>query len=74
MREERWTIKEISVASGIKEATLTSRRKRLSIERNPDGYNLSEVKAMIKKPPLHRGYSQRKADLLKRQLLTDGAP
>ena len=72
--EERWSLKEIETASGVKDGTLRSRMKHLGIKSNPDGYTLSEVKAMIKKPPIHRTrFNQRKADLLKRQLLNDGA-
>jgi hypothetical protein len=32
-----------------------------------------EVKQMIRRPPVHRGFSQRKADALRKMLQNDGA-
>lgn len=34
---------------------------------------MAEVKQMIKRPPIHRGFSQRKADALRQMLKNDGA-
>ena len=72
--EELYTIKEISVATGIKWNTLQTRRKRLGIEANRKGYTLAQAKQMIKRPPHYRKqFSQRKADELRQMLKNDGA-
>lgn len=75
MRDERYTMKEIEMATGIKASVLSARRKTRGIEANADGYTLQEVKTMIKK---RRGGGRRrlnpkKSDELKKQLLNDGA-
>lgn len=71
--EALYTMKEIEAATGIKAATLHSRRKRIGISSDRGGYTLSEVKQIIKRPPLHRGFNQRKADALRQMLKNDGA-
>jgi len=72
--EKLYTIKEISVATGIKWNTLQTRRKKLGIEANRKGYTLAQVKQMIKRPPHYRKqFSQRKADELRQTLKNDGA-
>ena len=73
-REEvLYTMKEIEAATGIKATTLQGRRKKLGIPANRGGYTMSEVKQMIKRPPVKRGFSQRKADALRAMLKNDGA-
>ena len=73
-REEvRYTMKEIEAATGIKATTLQGRRKKLGISSNRGGYTMAEIKQMIKRPPIHHGFSQRKADALRRMLQNDGA-
>ena len=74
VEETRYTMKEIEMATGIKSSTLSARRKLRGIEPNKDGYTLREVKTIIKR---RRGGGRRcnprKAEELKKQLLTDGA-
>ena len=73
-REEvLYTMKEIEAATGIKASTLHGRRKSLGISANRGGYTMTEVKQMIRRPPVHRGFSQRKADALRKMLQNDGA-
>lgn len=73
-REEvLYTMKEIEAATGIKASTLQGRRKKLGISSNRGGYTMAEVKQMIKRPPIRRGFSQRKADALRQMLKNDGA-
>lgn len=71
---ETYTIKEISVASGINRQTLVSRRKRLGMEapKNGEGYTLEQAKALIKRPQPGRPYSQQKANRLRQRLQNDG--
>ena len=71
--EMRFTIKEISVATGIKAATLSSRKKRLGLEPSGGGYTLAEVKQIVKRPPIPRAFNQKKADALRQMLKNDGA-
>ena len=69
-----YTTKEIEAATGINANVLNSRRKRLGIPTNPDGYSMAEVKKMIKRPPRRRAkFSQKKADALQAMLKNDGA-
>lgn len=70
--EPRYTIKEIEVATGIKNSTLRARRKALGIEVNK-GYTLEEVKQIVKQPRRGQGFSRRKADALRQMLKNDGA-
>lgn len=70
--EERYTIKEISVASGIPIATLNSRRKRMGMDANDEGYTLSDVKALVRRPRQGRPFSQAKANRLRQKLQNDG--
>ena len=70
--EERYTIKEISVASGIPIATLNSRRKRMGMDANDEGYTLSDVKALVRRPRRGRPFSQAKANRLRQKLQNDG--
>lgn len=69
--EKRYSIGEISLATGIKAATLQGRRKRLGIP-SGGGYTLEQAKQMIRRPPARR-ISKRNADQLRAQLLNDGA-
>ena len=71
--EVLYTMKEIEAATGIKATTLQGRRKKLGIPANRDGYTMSEIKRMIKRPPIHHGFSERKADALRAMLKNDGA-
>lgn len=71
--EVLYTMKEIEAATGIKASTLQGRRKKLGISSNRGGYTMAEVKQMIKRPPIRRGFSQRKADALRQMLKNDGA-
>ena len=72
--DETYTIKEISVASGICRQTLISRRRRLGMEapKNGEGYTLEQAKALIKRPQPGRPYSQQKANRLRQRLQNDG--
>ena len=70
--EERYTIKEISVASGIPVATLNSRRKRMGMEGNDEGYTLAEAKLLVRRPRRGRPFSQGKANRLRQKLQNDG--
>ena len=72
-KDPLYTMKEIEIASGIKAATLYSRRNRLGIPSDRGGYTLSEVKQLIKRPTLKRRFNQRKADALRQMLKNDGA-
>lgn len=71
--ENRYTVKEIELATGIHRSTLGKRRKSLGIPANPDGYSMEEVKRLIKKPKRGRPYSRKKAEALRRMLKNDGA-
>lgn len=72
--EVLYTTKEIEQATGVKAQVLNSRRKKLGIQTNPDGYTMAEVKKMIKRPSRSRAaFSQRKADALRKMLQNDGA-
>jgi len=70
--EERWTIKEIAMATKINEKTLHARRRDRGIPANRSGYTLEEVKIMIKRPRI-RVPNQAKANQLRAKLLNDGA-
>lgn len=70
--EERWTVKEIAMATKISEKTLHSRRQGRGIPANRGGYTLEEVKIMIKRPK-KKVPSQAKANQLRAKLLNDGA-
>ena len=69
---ERWTIKEIALATKINEKTLHARRHDRGIPANYAGYTLEEVKIMIKRPK-KRVPNQAKANQLRARLLNDGA-
>ncbi len=76
MKQEdmRFTIREISEATGINRGTLNSRRKKLDIPGNRGGYTLDEVKQMVKRPCcVRRPYDPRRAAILKARLTNDGA-
>ena len=72
--DETYTIKEISVASGIPVPTLNSRRKRMGMEapKDGEGYTLEQAKALIKRPQRGRPFSQQKANRLRQRLQNDG--
>lgn len=72
--DETYTIKEISVASGINRQTLDSRRKRMGMDapKNGEGYTLEQAKALIKRRRPGRPYSQQKANRLRQRLQNDG--
>ncbi len=70
--EERYTMKEIAVATGINVATLNSRRKRMGMEGNDEGYTLAEAKLLVRRPRRGRPYSQAKANRLRQKLQNDG--
>ena len=72
--DETYTMKEISVASGINRQTLASRRKRMGMEapKNGEGYTLEQAKALIKRPMRGRPFSQQKANRLRQRLQNDG--
>ena len=72
--EETYTIKEISVASGINVTTLNSRRKRMGMEapKDGEGYTLEQAKQLIRRPQRGRPYSQQKANRLRQRLQNDG--
>ena len=74
MREpEKYTMKEISVATGFSKEMLHRRRRRLGIPCQKGGYTMEEVKAMLKRPPNRHVYSARKAQALREMLKNDGA-
>ena len=70
--EERYTMKEIAVATGINVSTLNSRRKRMGMEGNDEGYTLAEAKLLVRRPRRGRPYSQAKANRLRQKLQNDG--
>lgn len=72
--EETYSMKEISVASGIPVPTLNSRRKRMGMEapKGDEGYTLEQAKQLIRRPQRGRPYSQHKANRLKQRLQNDG--
>ena len=72
--DETYTIKEISVASGISTQTLNSRRKRMGMDapKDGEGYTLEQAKALIKRPKRGRPFSQQKANRLRQRLQNDG--
>lgn len=69
---ERWTVKEIAMATGMQEKTLHSRRRERGIPACREGYTLAEIKIMIKRPK-KKVPSQAKANQLRARLLNDGA-
>lgn len=70
--EERWTIKEIAMATKINEKTLHARRRDRGIPACRGGYTLAEIKIMIRRPRI-RVPNQAKANQLRAKLLNDGA-
>lgn len=70
--EERYTMKEISVATGINIATLNSRRKRMGMEASDEGHTLAEAKLLVRRPRRGRPFSQAKANRLRQKLQNDG--
>ena len=70
--EDRYTMKEISVATGIAIATLNSRRKRMGMEASDEGYTLAETKLLVRRPRRGRPFSQAKANRLRQKLQNDG--
>lgn len=68
-----YTMKEIELATGVKRATLNSRRQRLGIPANRDGYTLEEVKRMLKRRPVSRPANEQRAARLRQALKNDGA-
>lgn len=75
MKQEdtRYSLREISEATGINRGTLNSRRKRLGLPGNRGGYTLDEVKQMVKRPCcVRRPYDPRRAAMLRNKLTNDG--
>ncbi len=70
--EVRYTIGEICLATGVKDSTLRSRRKRLKIPANADGYTYEQVKLLLKKPSRERATQPQRAEKLKKLLMTNG--
>jgi len=69
---ERWTIKEIALATKMNETTLHARRHDRGIPACREGYTLAEIKIMIKRSK-KKVPSQAKANQLRARLLNDGA-
>lgn len=70
--EKLYTIKEISLATGINTKTLHSRRHERGITANRGGYTLDEIKIILKRPT-RRKASSKNARELRARLLNDGA-
>lgn len=49
MKEKRYTISEISMATGIKAANIAAARYKRNIPGNREGYTLEEVKLMLER-------------------------
>ena len=72
-KEERlYSLGEISLASGIKPATLQRRRRVLGIPTNLGGYTYAQVIQMVKSPVRRKKISSTNIDRLKSQLNRDG--
>jgi hypothetical protein len=71
--DRRYLIHEISLATGIPDKTLHSRRRTLKIPANGQGYTLEEVKLMIKRPARRSKADKRMAADLQKRLKNDGA-
>ena len=69
--EERYTIPEISAASGINRSTLESRRKLRGIPDCKEGYTLSEAKAITS--GFKKKIRSEKVQELKEKLKTEDA-
>lgn len=69
---ERWTVKEIAMATGMQERTLHARRHNRGIPACRAGYTLDEIKIMLKRPK-KKVPNQAKANQLRARLLNDGA-
>lgn len=71
-RGRLYSIKEISLATGIKPATLQQRRKRMGIPPHRTGYPLDIVKQLIKRPVKKCVTKPENVAALKAQLQRDG--
>lgn len=71
-RGRLYSIKEISLATGIKPATLQQRRKRMGIPPYRTGYPLDIVKQLVKKPVKKCVTKKENVAALKAQLQRDG--
>lgn len=73
MTEEKlYTIKELSLATGMNVKTLHSRRKERGVAANRGGYTLDEIKIILKRPT-RRKATNKNARELRARLLNDGA-
>jgi len=73
MREERlFTLKEISVATGLNKQTINSRRIKAGIPSNNSGYTYEQAKILAKRPPIKRALKKENVSYLKRKLIDDG--
>lgn len=68
----RYTIHEIFLATGVKESTLRSRRKRLGLRPEAEGYPYDVVVRLLHKPVRGRAHRPELAERLRKQLKNDG--
>lgn len=70
--KRRYSIAEISQATGIKAATLQRRRAKLGIPADGVGYSYEQILQIIKKPTMKKVPSAEAVARLRAQLKTDG--
>lgn len=70
--ETRYSVAEISLATGMTKSLIASRRKCYGIPANKAGYTEAEVVKMLRTPPRHRGCNRQRAERLRANLKNNG--
>ena len=70
--ESRYSVAEISLATGMTKSLIASRRKCYGIPANRNGYTEAEIMKMLHKPPQRRGPNRQRAERLRANLKNNG--
>lgn len=70
--ESRYSVAEISRATGMKKSLIASRRRCYGIPANKAGYTEAEIMQMLHKPPRKNGASRKRAERLRANLKNNG--
>jgi hypothetical protein len=73
MEGKRFTVGEITAATGLGKSTVVYRIKKIGLRRTMDGYTYEDIKRIVDyKPRRGRKSTRRGAEILKKQLQNDG--
>lgn len=70
--ESRYSVAEISLATGMKKSLIASRRRCYGIPANKAGYTEAEVVKMLRPPSRNRGVNRQRAERLRANLKNNG--